>query len=212
MKQKVLVFLKKITSPRVLPVLCYGIILLGWLAVSAAGFAADMVLAANGALAQQPLAVNNFTLDQLEVQPDGTLQATDHDPKMFLNQLPQTVRTLRMEATYSSKPYEINLYYTTRPGEDFGKDRRVWPVLQPDGSYLFTLPRQHIEALRLDPASAAVEIDIAGLTLNVPRSAASYFNPGWDGLVLLLVLPAFVAAGLRWVLNVIQYYTKRKQT
>ncbi|MDL2325181.1 hypothetical protein LJC61_08585 [Ruminococcaceae bacterium OttesenSCG-928-A16] len=201
-------FTKKVKHPLFLPAACYVIMVVCWLVVCLGSLVTNAASIANGTLVETTLISDDFILESLVPLPDGRLQATDDDPQMIL-QNPPLVRSFRLYVQHSSNPYEINLYYTTKPGQPFGKDMRVWPVLQGDGSYLFTLPQTHIEALRLDPASAAVQMEVEKIVLNQPRTIISYFNPGWAGLVLLLVLPAFAAAVLRWVLGVVQWIRMR---
>lgn len=196
--------LRKLTGPKALPVLCYVVVVLGWLVVSATNLAVDTMLIHNGTLAPQTLTVDDFELVELEKAGENTVQATGYDPQMILKNVPPVVRSLQMEVTYSSQPNEVDLYYAAA-GQPFGDDRRVWAVPQPDGSYLFTLPRKEIASLRLDPASTTIKMKFTSIALNLPQSPANYFNLGWGGLVVLLVLPAFVAAGLRLALNVVQY-------
>lgn len=210
MKEKWTSFIKWLQKPWALVLACYVVVIVVSFGVMLSQFVADKMGIANGTLVEMNLTPNDFELIELEQIEGNLYQSTLDDPQMILLQVPQTVRTLRLESSYSSKPYEIDLYYTTKPGQDYSKTMRVWPVIQSDGSYLFTLPRTHIESLRLDPASAAVQIEFGNITLNEQQSVIHYFNPGWSGLVLLLIMPAFIAALLRFVLIVIQYYKKNK--
>lgn len=203
-----------------IPVYCYLLAVIIWLIVSAVSCIGDGISRANGSLAEQHLAAEDFALYDMELQPDGRYLCTSDDPQMILSSLNGQVRTLRFWADYSGNSFEMNLYYTTSPDPErsdgrFGETRRVWPVIQDDGSYLFTLPRQTVYALRLDPASAPasqkLKIDFNRIIVNEPTSALSYFNPGWAGLVMLLILPAFLAALVRWLLGLIRHYRSGKR-
>lgn len=186
--------------------LCYGIALVLWLGSAVARLSADSVARAGGELQQQVLSPKDFELENLERMPSGVYRSLSDDPKMILDVSDIQLRSLRFGAGYSSLPYEMCLYYTTRPDEPFSQNKRVWPEQQEDGSYLFTLPRADIERIRLDPASAEVEITFGLFVLNEPVAAKSYFAPGWAGLVLLLTLPALVAAALRWLFDMLRHY------
>ena len=211
-RQRWVARLKKIK----IPVYCYLLAVIIWLATSAVACIGDAISHANGSLSEQSLVPADFALYDMELQPDGSYLCTSDDPQMILSSLDGQVRTLRFWADYSGYSFEMNLYYTTSPGPEqnggrFGETRRVWPVEQEDGSYLFTLPRQTMYALRLDPASAPASqeltITFEGiLLLNEPVSTLSYFNPGWAGLATLLILPAFLAALVRWLLDLIRHY------
>lgn len=199
-------------KPWALVLVCYVVAIVGVFAVKTFYFVSDKISVANGSLVQTTLVPEDFDLVALEPIGGGVYQSIDADPQMILIELPTKVRNLTLRTTYSSKPLEIDLYYTTKLGQDFGKTMRVWPVIQADGSYLFTLPHESIQSLRLDPASAAVKIEFEEISLNQPQSAIQYFNPGWSGLVLLLVLPAFAAAILRWIISVVQYCKWKKKS
>lgn len=198
-----------------IPVLCYLAVLLVWLIVCTINCAGDGIARGNGSLAQQVLTAEDFELDGMVRQADGSYLCATDDPQMILPQLDGKVRSLRLWAEYSGNSYEMNLYYTTSADSEqnsgrFGQTQRVWPVAQNDDSYLFTLPRKTLYALRLDPASAPASQELVirfdRIVINEPVSAWSYFNPGWAGLVVLLILPAFLAALLRWVLDMVRHY------
>ena len=62
------------------------------------------------------------------------------------------------------------LYYTTKVGEDYSADRRVFPQSLGSGQYVYTLPRTSLAALRLDPCSPeenkTVTLTMSDITLN----------------------------------------------
>ena len=193
-------FLKKLPAP--IPLLCYAAALLYWLCSGVAMLAGDGVAAARGRLRYQAVPLERFELVDLETD-GGILATTSGDPQMLLADLGgQVVRTLRMRVQFSHTPREICLYYTSRPGEPFSREKRVFAARQDDGSYLFDLPAGHIEALRLDPCSPAaeqqrIELQDFAVELNVPRPWYHYFGPGWYGAFCYLVWPGLAAAALR---------------
>ena len=52
----------------------------------------------------------------------------------------QVVRTLSYTVTFDGDAREMCLYYTTKVGEDYSQDRRVFPQNLGNGQYLHTLP------------------------------------------------------------------------
>ncbi|MDD4850238.1 MAG: hypothetical protein PHO10_06005 [Gemmiger sp.] len=192
-----------------LPALCYLVAAVGWLAVSTWNFGADMAAKANGTLREQPLAVSDFALADLEVTGTDSggatlLETTSNDPQMILEDVSaQTVRTVQLYVRYTGTVREMCLYYTTAPGQDYSQDRRVFPALQPDGSYLYTLPRTRLVALRLDPCSPeegkTVAMAVETILLNRPVAPAGYFVPSWYQLFCLALYPGLAAALLSWL-------------
>ena len=107
--------LRKIKAP--IPLLCYGVCLIGFLAMCLWHFAGDSLARANGRLAEAQMTAADFVLAGLEQQADGTLVTLDGDPQMIWeNPDGRVVRTLRVEAGYSDEPREVCLYYTNRAG------------------------------------------------------------------------------------------------
>ena len=191
--------LRKIKAP--IPLLCYGVCLIGFLAMCLWHFAGNSLARANGRLAEAQMTAADFVLAGLEQQADGTLVTLDGDPQMIWeNPDGRVVRTLRVEAGYSDEPREVCLYYTNRAGEDFSQDKRVFPQKQADGSYRYTLPYGAIASLRLDPCSPDVNKSIAialgVVTMNEPAGAGSYFGPSWYQCFCLILYPGLAAAAL----------------
>lgn len=191
--------LRKIKAP--IPLLCYGVCLIGFLAVCLWHFAGDSLARANGRLAEAQMTAEDFVLAGLEQQADGTLVTLDGDPQMIWeNPDGRAVRTLRVEASYSDEPREVCLYYTNRAGEDFSQDKRVFPQKQADGSYRYTLPYGAIASLRLDPCSPdvnkSIAITLGAVTMNEPAGAGSCFVPSWYQCFCLILYPGLAAAAL----------------
>ena len=191
--------LRKIKAP--IPLLCYGVCLIGFLAVCLWHFAGDSLARANGRLAEAQMTAGDFVLAGLEQQADGTLVTLDGDPQMIWeNPDGRAVRTLRVEASYSDEPREVCLYYTNRAGEDFSQDKRVFPQKQADGSYRYTLPYGAIASLRLDPCSPdvnkSIAITLGAVTMKEPAGAGSYFVPSGYQCFCLILYPGLAAAAL----------------
>ena len=194
--------------PAPLPVFCYAVCLVGWLLASCFGLGRDLILEAAGKLEpftlgfpveDQPATDTQFTLVDIVNTGQSTWRTLSDDPQMhWQNPDGRAVRTLRMEAAFSKSPREMCLYYTTRPGEDFSQEKRVFAAQQDDGSYLYTLPAGNITALRLDPCSARdLDMTVTGIFLNEPAGVLSYFAPSWYGAFQMILWPAVAASALK---------------
>lgn len=190
-----------------IPVLCYGLTLAGWLVWSLFCLMGDAV----GGVEPVSLQPGDFTLINLEQVGENVYFTTNGDPQMILEDTAgRPVRNLAIHATYTKDAREMCLYYTTRPGEDFSQDKRVFAVQDDSGTCTYTLPRKKICSLRLDPCSPAenelLNMTVYSLTLNTPQPWYSYFAPGWNGVFRLVLWPGMAAAllsilqGLIWAL------------
>src|SRR5699024_3973443 len=125
-----------------IPVRCYLVALGACTLRGAAARGADLLARNSGRLAEQTLHAGDFALVDLELQagePETLLTLTG-DPQMILEDVSdRTVRTLQVFAEYEGDAREMCLYYTTEAGQPYSQDRRVYPALQADGSYLYTL-------------------------------------------------------------------------
>ena len=97
-------------------------------------------------------------------------------------------------------------YYTTRVGEDYSADRRVFPQSLGSGQYVYTLPRTSLAALRLDPCSPeenkTVTLTMSDITLNAAGTLPAvwqYFVPTWYQAFCLVLYPALAAAAVSMV-------------
>ena len=192
-----------------LAVLCYLLALAAWLALGAWNFAADALARADGALAEESIPVGDFQLVDVAPEADGWYATASGDPQIILDNVDgRVVRTLSYTVEFDGEPREMCLYYTTKVGEDYSQDRRVFPQALGDGRYLYTLPRTTIVALRLDPCSPdenkTVQMTFAPgtITLNAADSlpaAWQYFVPSWYQAFCLVLYPALAAAALSWL-------------
>lgn len=212
MKQSLQRFLSCLTRRRALPLLCWGAALVFWLARGTVFLAQDTAARAQGRLTEQTIPLESWQLVQLEpVQTpedagSAALLTTGGDPQMILEDVSdRVVRTVSYRAAFDGDSREMCLYYTTKAGEDYSQDRRVFPRTQADGSYVYTLPRTSIVALRLDPCSpdenktVGLTFTPAAITLNAAETlpgADDCFLPTWSELFSLILCPAFAAAVL----------------
>ncbi len=74
------------------------------------------------------MAVTDWQLVGLTQNEDGTLTTVDGDPQMILKNVDgRVVRTISYTAQFDGEAREMCLYYTTKVGEDYSADRRVFP-------------------------------------------------------------------------------------
>ena len=138
---------------------------------------------------------------------DGTLTTQDGDPQMILEDVgSRVVRTISYSAEFDGEAREMCLYYTTKVGEDYSADRRVFPQSLGSGQYVYTLPRTSLAALRLDPCSPeenkAVTLTMSDITLNAADTLPAvwqYFVPTWYQAFCLVLYPALAAAAVSMV-------------
>ena len=138
---------------------------------------------------------------------DGTLTTQDGDPQMILEDVGnRVVRTISYTAEFDGEAREMCLYYTTKVGEDYSADRRVFPQSLGSGQYVYTLPRTSLAALRLDPCSPeenkAVTLTMSDITLNAADTLPAvwqYFVPTWYQAFCLVLYPALAAAAVSMV-------------
>lgn len=191
----------------VVPLACYLLALVVWTLLGCRNLISD----AMAGLTETVIPITDFQL--VELIPDGgpgVVQTTGGDPQMLLEDVSgQTVRTVNYAADFAGgDPREMCLYYTTRVGEPYSQDRRVFPEVMPDGSYQYTLPRGRIVSLRIDPCSpdAAKSLTIAfptgvvtlNRTIYLP-SGLDYFLPSWYQCFCLVLYPALAAAAISWL-------------
>ena len=204
-----------------LPLTAYLLALAVWLVLGAVHFGSDAAARAQGRLAEETMAVTDWQLVGLVQGADGTLTTQDGDPQMILEDVSgRVVRTVSYNVEFDGDSREMCLYYTTKTGEPYSQDRRVFPKVLADGTYVYTLPRTQIVALRLDPCSpdenktVGLTFTPQSITLNAASTlpgGADYFIPTWHQLFGLIVYPALAAAALDWLWAVGRQLAKKKQ-
>ena len=153
------------------------------------------------------MAVTDWQLVGLVQGADGTLTTQDGDPQMILENVDgRVVRTISYTAQFDGEAREMCLYYTTKVGEDYSADRRVFPQSLGSGQYVYTLPRTSLAALRLDPCSPeenkAVTLTMSDITLNAADTLPAvwqYFVPTWYQAFCLVLYPALATAAVSMV-------------
>ena len=143
-------------------------------------FAGDSSAKAKGTLTETSIPIESWQLAELtwgepgeNSAPQGQLITTGGDPQMILEDVSgRVVRTVSYNVEFDGDSREMCLYYTTKTGEPYSQDRRVFPKVLADGTYVYTLPRTQIVALRLDPCSPD-ENKTVGLTFT-PQSITQH--------------------------------------
>lgn len=191
-----------------IPATCYLLTLAGWLVLGAWNFGSDAMARAGGTLTEQQLSLSAFQLVDLQGEGDGYV-STSGDPQIILEDVSdRVVRTLSYRAEFDAEPREMCLYYTTAAGEPYSQDKRVFPTVGEDGSYIYTLPRTTIVSLRLDPCSpdantpVTVQFEGDAITLNAADalpSGLAYWLPSWYQLFCFVLYPALAAAIVSWL-------------
>lgn len=197
-----------------LPLTAYLLALVCWLVLGAAHLASDTAARVQGRLTEETMAVTDWQLAGLALA-DGTLTTLDGDPQIILENVDgRVVRTISYTAQFGDEPREVCLYYTTKIGEDYSADRRVFPKSAGSGRYIYTLPRTSLAALRLDPCSPeenrTVTFTMSDITLNAADTLPApwqYFVPSWYQAFCLVLYPALAAAAVSIVGAVVR---KRK--
>ena len=210
------------------PAACYILAAAVWLVLSLAHAGSDALAKAQGRMTEQIIPVQSWQLVGLEPAEEQataesalTLTTTNGDPQMILEDVSgRVVRTVSYNVEFDGDSREMCLYYTTKTGEPYSQDRRVFPKVLADGTYVYTLPRTQIVALRLDPCSpdenktVGLTFTPQSITLNAASTlpgGADYFIPTWYQLFGLIVYPALAAAALDWLWAVGRQLAKKKQ-
>ena len=205
------------------PAACYILAVAVWLVLGLAHAGSDALAKAQGRMTEQVIPVQNWQLVGLEttdMEADTiTLTTTNGDPQMILEDVSgQVVRTLSYTVTFDGDAREMCLYYTTKVGEDYSQDRRVFPQNLGNGQYLYTLPRTTIAALRLDPCSPdenkTVDLTFAPATLTLNAAATlpdwwQYLVPTWYQAFCLLLYPALCASAMSWLRSLVPFLERK---
>ncbi|MEG1549230.1 MAG: hypothetical protein RR395_02235 [Ruthenibacterium sp.] len=189
---------------------CYLLVLSAWVGSNIFCFAQDTYRRANGTLQTQECTFESVICTDMEVESPTVATTTGVDPQIILKPLQGAVTEVQLRFTYSRYPGEVNLYYAKNDAP-FDNRYKIWGKAQNDGSYLFTLPRGKIDAIRIDPSNLAdITMTIENFTLNAPRSFFAYFKLTYEQLFAFLLLPGFAAACLGYGFSVFLNVKQRK--
>ena len=195
-----------------LPLTAYLAALAVWVVLGAFHLGSDSLARAQGRLTEETMAATDWQLVGLTPNDDGTLTTVDGDPQMILENVgDRVVRTISYTAQFDGEAREMCLYYTTKVGEDYSADRRVFPQSVGEGRYIYTLPRTSLAALRLDPCSPeenkTVTLAVRDITLNAADTLPAvwqYFVPTWYQAFCLVLYPALAAAAASMIFAVLK--------
>lgn len=182
-----------------IPLFCYyGIAICIYLGFCTVSFLKDHY---NLTLQEQILTLDDLQLEGLaaEPNPDGgmDLVSTDSDPKiLYVQNEPFYANCIIFYGTPVNKPGgEMQLYYTTQPGQVPDARHCLWPQQSKDGGWYFDLGGKNVYTLRLDPdAVGGVVWRDWKIVLNRQKPIIEYFIPELRTVFLLLFVPALVSA------------------
>lgn len=190
----------KKTKKRVrLLIICYVLALIVWLGYSGISLAVCSGARSGRNLVEQYLPtafandINNIehidSVDNAE-----WLLTMDSDPQIIWHLGGVNVQQLIFNAKAVNAPGgEIVVYYTTREGEDFSENKKIWAQQDRDGRWVFEFGLKRIHNLRIDPGPMGGVIwRVQQITLNAEKPWYSYFVPNTQGIALLLLLPCLV--------------------
>lgn len=157
--------------------------------------------------------LNDYEVDWIGFE-TGDLLAQSTDP-MLVWTLDEPVRGLRLCIRTSQPIREMELYYTTQPGQDYTVERCLRPTAGDalTGVYEFSFPKAtHVYQLRLDPTGAAGSfMQFAELTLNPARDTVQYYLPTAAQLLALLTAPPLTALAAREIVCVLRSGRKQEK-
>lgn len=142
---------------------------------------------------------------------NGNMYVSENeDPKLIFEGIGHGVRYVRLNATFTADPGELDLFYTTKPGQGFSVQKRVIGAPQADGTYLYTLPPfTTVQALRIDLGTKRDNgITVADVQLDPALPAAHFLAPTLRTVVGLAALPALALCA---IYTIIEWYSAAKK-
>ncbi len=160
--------------------------------------------------AQTDAILTDYEVDWMGFE-TGDMLAQSTDPQLMWT-LDDTVSGLSFHIRTSLPVKDMELYYTTAPGQDYSAERRLAPVeSEPySGYYVFRMDKPvPVHQLRLDPTSAAGSfMELTELTLNPAPTAAELWLPPLGSLLAAASAPLLTAIALREVAFLLPYKNK----
>lgn len=177
---------------------CYGAVLAAWLLFSIFSFGQDAVRRATGLLHTSEHDFANVECVNLTPQSATVAVSDNNDPQLIVKDIGE-ITEVRLAFTASEYQGEVNLYYS-KNGDPFDSRYKIWGKAQNDGSYIFTLPRTKVDAVRIDPSNVSnITLTLKSLVVNAPRSFFSYFGVTYEMLFNFLIYPGLAAACIAWI-------------
>lgn len=160
---------------------------------------------------EQVLTVQDFTLVDMEQQPDGSLLATGADPQLLYNGDAAKIRTLQYTLESGGKG-EVCAFYTRSARQDFSTRMRLWPQYGKAQQVLYVFPRTALAAVRLDITGIQGDtVRLASFTMNARVPVWRYFVPSATGIFAFLVVPGLAAALMAAGKDLYLYYFKKER-
>lgn len=187
-------------------------------------YAAALVLWLGGSLFHMGLDATRKTqsiplesLQMQDIQPagDNTFITTSGDAQILIENIDSRARLVLLQAEFSQKPMEMELYYTRKPQQGFSPRHRVTGQPLPDGSYLYRLPAGHIQSLRLDPGTASDnQFVLEAILINPSMPAGFYLRPTLRTVMGLLLWPALALCAIYTIIEydfALRVFRKKKK-
>jgi hypothetical protein len=189
----------------VLATALYGLYALVWLVAALAHLWGDA--------ARTPLSLEMAAAETRDMmrQPDGTFLTSGVDPQFIFRDIDAEVRLVRLLASFSAEPGELELFYTRAGDAGFSAGKRVIGVPQNDGSVLYALPAGAVADLRLDPGTrSANTVAAVSLQLNPRLPAGRYLLPGLRALAGFALWPALALCAFYSILEGVRLLAARR--
>lgn len=204
-------------------VICiYAIAVVVWLVVQLGGFIANRIMFATGELETGEFTLHpsvvlddNFVLNELAYVDDAqntdenkaVLVTTGSDPQMIFKFGAAKVESVQLYFTYENTPQMVNVYWANN-GQDYSVNNMAYA--QDAQQSIFWLPATGGQSLRIDPDTRPGNmITVEKVVINAKRPFYSFFVPSAKQVLLLCVVPAFVAAVLVTLLSVLPQKNKK---
>lgn len=204
--EKISDFVKKIASWQIIAFSAFFLVAL-FLLCGFWGYAAENISRSNETLVQSRMTVSDF--QQISMKADGDrLISTDSDPQLIW-QADQKITNIKFYMEPSLYPGEIVVYYTTKDGEGFSENKRLWahPVDGENNWYVAELGLKDVRGLRIDPTMyAGNHMTFGTFVINEERTLSDYIAPDARRIFNLLLYTGIISSVLKFVQEI---FTKK---
>lgn len=204
--EKISDFVKKIASWQIIAFSALFLVVL-FLMRGFWDYASENISRSNETLVQSRMTVSDF--QQMSMKADGDLLiSTDSDPQLIW-QADQKITNIKFYMETSLYPGEIVVYYTTKDGEGFSENKRLWaqPVDGEDNWYIVEMGLKNVRSLRIDPTMyAGNQMKFGTFIINEERTLSDYITPDARRIFNLLLYTGIISSVLRFVQ---EFFTKK---
>lgn len=204
--EKISDFVKKIASWQIIAFSALFLVVL-FLMRGFWDYAAENISRSNETLVQSRMTVSDF--QQMSMKADGDLlTSTDSDPQLIW-QADQKITNIKFYMETSLYPGEIVVYYTTKDGEGFSENKRLWaqPVDGEDNWYIVEMGLKNVRSLRIDPTMyAGNQMKFGTFIINEERTLSDYIAPDARRIFNLLLYTVIISSVLKFVQ---EFFTKK---